>query len=169
MPCAFGHGFEVGYDLGELDDGTGFRGRVDLLVAAYVGVVSEGISSKRAKKRETPGERAQHLIPVLVGCWLLFGRKPHWGWLNLQVLPQKPSVWMMGLMLTAVGVGIGIWARLSLGTNWSGMVTLKSGHQLIRHRPYRWIRHPIYAGILGGRVGTAIMIGDLRVGSAWSP
>jgi protein-S-isoprenylcysteine O-methyltransferase Ste14 len=119
-------------------------------------------SMKRAKKRETPGERAQHLIPVLLGFWLLFGRKPHWGWLNLQVLPQEPSLWMVGLMLTAVGVGIGIWARLSLGTNWSGMVTLKSGHELIRHGLYRWIRHPIYTGILGGMVGTAIIIGDLR-------
>ena len=119
-------------------------------------------SIKRAKRRETPGERAQHLIPLLLGFWLLFDSKPHWGWLNLQLLPQQPAVRMVGLLLTAVGVGIGIWARLSLGTNWSGMVTLKSGHELIRQGLYRWIRHPIYTGILLGMVGTAIIIGDLR-------
>jgi len=92
-PCAFGNGIEVGCDLGELDDGTGFRGRVDLSVAASVNVVVMALSLHRAKKRESLRERAQHLIPALVGFWLLFGRKPHWGWVNLQLRPQEPFVY----------------------------------------------------------------------------
>jgi len=117
---------------------------------------------KRAKKRETPWERAQHLVPVVVGFWLLFGKQEHWGWLNFQLLPQEPPVWMVGVILTAVGVAMSIWARLSLGANWSGTVTLKSGHQLIRHGLYRWIRHPIYTGILMAMAGSAIITGQLR-------
>ena len=71
-------------------------------------------------------------------------------------------MWLIGLALTAVGVGIAIWARLSLGANWSGTVTLKSGHELIRAGLYRWIRHPIYTGILVGMVGSAVIVGRLR-------
>ena len=117
---------------------------------------------KRAKERETVSERAQHLIPVFVGFWLLFSRTAFWAWLNYQPLPEKPTAWSIGLVLTAVGVSIAIWARLSLGANWSGMVTLKSGHELIRAGLYRWIRHPIYTGILVGMAGSAVIVGRLR-------
>jgi protein-S-isoprenylcysteine O-methyltransferase Ste14 len=63
--------------------------------------------------------------------------------------------------LTALGVGTSIWARLSLGANWSGVVTLKKEHELVRKGLYRWIRHPIYTGILVGFIGTAMIRGHL--------
>src|SRR5208282_1938963 len=78
---------------------------------------------KRAKKREGWGERAQHGILVILGFWLLFGQLSHWGWLDLRVVPNVAAVWAVGLALTALGIGISLWARLSLGTNWSSMVT----------------------------------------------
>jgi protein-S-isoprenylcysteine O-methyltransferase Ste14 len=117
---------------------------------------------KKAKKLENWGERAQHGILVVLGFWLLFGNLEHWGWLNYRLVPNVPWVWLMGLALTALGVGISIWARLSLGSNWSGMVTLKTGHELVRKGLYRWIRHPIYTGILLGMIGTAMIKGHLR-------
>ncbi len=117
---------------------------------------------KRAKKREKWSEYAPHVILVFLGFWLLFGRPESWGWLNHRLLPNVPAVWVAGLAVTALGVGIGIWARLSLGTNWSGLVTLKDGHELVRKGLYRWIRHPIYTGILMGMIGTAMIKGHLR-------
>jgi len=51
---------------------------------------------------------------------------------------------------------------VSLGTNWSGVVTLKNNHELIRKGLYRWIRHPIYTGILLAMIGTALIKGHLR-------
>jgi protein-S-isoprenylcysteine O-methyltransferase Ste14 len=77
-------------------------------------------------------------------------------------VPHVFEVWTMGLALTAVGVGISVWARLSLGSNWSGVVTLKKDHQLVRTGLYRWIRHPIYTGILLAMVGTAMIAANLR-------
>ena len=115
---------------------------------------------KRAKKLETPGERLQHVIPVVLAFWLLFGNPGKL--LNLRLLPQTPLVLWIGLLLTALGVGISIWARLSLGANWSGMVTLKQNHELIRKGLYRWIRHPIYTGILLGFIGTALIESHAR-------
>jgi len=117
---------------------------------------------KRAKRLEGWGERAQHELLVLFAFWLLFADYWNWGWLDHRVTPDVPRVWATGLALTAVGVGIAIWARLSLGSNWSGMVTLKKDHELISTGLYRWIRHPIYTGILLGMAGTALIAGHLR-------
>ena len=129
----------------------------DLLVVVWL-VMWFGI--KRIKQRETSWERLQHLIPLFFGFWLLFGG--NWNGLNMRLVPDTSSVWWLGLVLTAVGVGISIWARVSLGANWSGVVTLKDGHELVRKGLYRWIRHPIYTGILLAMIGTAMIKGHLR-------
>jgi protein-S-isoprenylcysteine O-methyltransferase Ste14 len=118
------------------------------------------IGIKRAKKRETFAEFVLHALPVLLGFWLLFGKSDNWGWLNNRVLPAIGAIWMAGLALTALGISI--WARLTLGRNWSSAVTLKQDHELIRKGLYRWIRHPIYTGILLGMIGTAMIRGHLR-------
>jgi protein-S-isoprenylcysteine O-methyltransferase Ste14 len=55
-----------------------------------------------------------------------------------------------------------VWARGYLGSNWSRSVTIKQDHQLIVSGPYAVVRHPIYTGILGGFVGSAIAIGQIR-------
>jgi protein-S-isoprenylcysteine O-methyltransferase Ste14 len=54
---------------------------------------------------------------------------------------------------------VAVWARLILGRNWSGVITLKEGHELIERGPYRVVRHPIYTGILAMLAGTAIALG----------
>jgi len=115
---------------------------------------------KRAKRSETPWERVQHVVPVLVSFWLLFERQ--WPLLDLRLLPETPGVLWAGVLVTALGVGIGVWARLSLGTNWSGMVTLKRDHELVRTGLYKRIRHPIYTGILAGFLGTELIKGQVR-------
>ena len=115
---------------------------------------------KRAKKLETPWERLQHAVPVTLAFWLLFGN--HWKMLDTRLFPEtQVSLWA-GVLVTALGVGISIWARVSLGANWSGMVTLKKDHELIRKGLYRWIRHPIYTGILVAFVGTELIRGHGR-------
>jgi len=117
---------------------------------------------KRAKKLETPFEMLQHALPVVLGFWLLFGSLDNWGWLNYRLLPKAPAVSLAGLALTAFGVAFSISARLSLGANWSGVVTLKKDHELIRTGLYRSVRHPIYSGILVAMIGTALIKGHLR-------
>ncbi len=134
----------------------------DLWMVLLVVWVVLWFGMKKAKKLENWWERAQHGIFVTLGFYLLFAKGAHWGWLDYRLLPNTGAVWLAGLALTAVGIGIAIWARLSLGSNWSGMVTLKAGHELVRTGLYRWIRHPIYTGILLGMVGTAMIRSHVR-------
>src|SRR3569833_1102156 len=50
-------------------------------------------------------------------------------------------------VVALVGLGITWWARIHLGTLWSGTVTRKAHHKVIKTGPYAIVRHPIYAGI----------------------
>jgi protein-S-isoprenylcysteine O-methyltransferase Ste14 len=59
--------------------------------------------------------------------------------------------------IVLVGLGVTLWARFTLGRNWSGAVTFKQDHELIERGPYRYVRHPIYTGLLLMALGTAML------------
>ena len=61
-----------------------------------------------------------------------------------------------GLALFAAGLLFAIWARLHIGRNWGTPMTRKPDPELVTSGPYRFVRHPIYAGILAAGVGTAV-------------
>ena len=84
------------------------------------------------------------------------------GPLGERFLPESALFTWAGLALTALSIGFAIWARYHLGRFWSGVVTIKTGHQLIRSGPYAVARHPIYTGFACGMLGTAIAIGEWR-------
>ena len=70
----------------------------------------------------------------------------------------------IGAILTAVGIGFAIWARVNLGRNWSSHPAVKEHHQLVTAGPYGYVRHPIYAGILLAALGTTITSSIFGIG-----
>jgi protein-S-isoprenylcysteine O-methyltransferase Ste14 len=117
---------------------------------------------KKTKKRESWGQRFLYMLPLVVAFYLLSRPEAHYGWLGARFVPESDAAAWIGVVLTAAGVAIAFWARWHLGANWSGVVTLKEGHELIRSGPYRAIRHPIYTGILLALLGTAVATGEVR-------
>lgn len=73
---------------------------------------------------------------------------------GLRLLPPSEARLAIGVVLTAAGIGLAIWARLVLGTNWSAAPMIKQDHELIQRGPYRLVRHPIYTGLLLALLGT---------------
>ncbi len=69
---------------------------------------------------------------------------------------------MLGLLLIVAGVLFACWARYILGSNWSSEVQLKQDHELIERGPYRYVRHPIYSGLLLALLGTVVLLGEWR-------
>ena len=67
-----------------------------------------------------------------------------------------------GIVLMLMGLMFTVWARVSLGRNWSAEVSLRQGHELVRAGPYRLVRHPIYTGGLLAALGTVMMGGQWR-------
>lgn len=82
--------------------------------------------------------------------------------LHERLLPKSLALKGVGVALTIAGVAFAIQARRILGRNWSSEVQIKDGHELIEAGPYRYVRHPIYTGLLLAFFGTAIKMGDWR-------
>ncbi len=69
---------------------------------------------------------------------------------------------MLGLSLEAAGFAFAGWARASLGRYWTGRVALTADQPLVRTGPYRYVRHPLYAGLLAAVLGQALVLGRPR-------
>ena len=82
--------------------------------------------------------------------------------LNRSVTSHADWALAQGVLICALGLFVTLWARRTLAGNWSSDVTFKQGHELIRSGPYRFVRHPIYTGVLTMCLGTAVEIGELR-------
>ena len=65
----------------------------------------------------------------------------------------------IGFVLFLAGLLVAIWARVYLGRNWGMPMSLKQDPELVTSGPYRFIRHPIYSGILLAVLGTALVSG----------
>jgi len=111
------------------------------------------------KSSESPRSRQLHQLLMYGAIVLAFLRLPG---LNRRWLPAAPAVVVAGLALHAVSVLLAVWARRHLGRNWSGAITAKEQHQLVRTGPYRWLRHPIYTAMLGMLAGTAVVSGEMH-------
>jgi protein-S-isoprenylcysteine O-methyltransferase Ste14 len=62
----------------------------------------------------------------------------------------------VGIALCALGIGLAIWARAHLGRNWGMPMSRKENPELVTTGPYRFVRHPIYGGILLAMLGSTI-------------
>lgn len=124
-------------------------------------------SARNAK----PAERRESWSTQLVAYWLplaaafvLLG-PGEWfghGLLREQFVPHSAPVNALALATCIAGAAIAIWSRYLLGSNWSGVVELKAGHELVEAGPYRFVRHPIYSGLLLLFLGNALHVGDWR-------
>lgn len=121
-----------------------------------------GFFRKPTQERESAASRLSYSIPTVLAFYLLFSHAINFELLNLRLIPGTPFAQWLGIGLTAIGVGFAVWARVYIGENWSGTVTVKVGHELIRSGPYAWVRHPIYSGILLAALGTALVRDEVR-------
>jgi protein-S-isoprenylcysteine O-methyltransferase Ste14 len=96
------------------------------------------------------------IIVVFVG--FLISRSVQDASLHRHVWAPSPARSAVVLAFVVVGAAFAIWARLTIGTNWSGMVTLKEDHELMQSGPYHLVRHPIYTGLLLMGVATAVNV-----------
>ncbi len=64
------------------------------------------------------------------------------------VLPRLVWMQVIGLFLIFFGSVLFVWARRVLGNFYSGHVSVVEGQQLVQSGPYRFVRHPAYAGYL---------------------
>jgi protein-S-isoprenylcysteine O-methyltransferase Ste14 len=69
---------------------------------------------------------------------------------------HSPVLGAIGAVVFASGIALAIWARVHLGRNWGMPMSQKAEPELVTSGPYRFVRHPIYTGLLTGLLGTAL-------------
>ena len=67
---------------------------------------------------------------------------------------------IIGVIICVVGIVFAICSKWYLGNNWGMPITLKKRHELVTSGPYHLVRHPIYAGIILGIFGSALVFGN---------
>ncbi len=130
-----------------------------VVFAAYW--IAAAASRKRTAERQSWASRSWYLLLIVSAFALLLGAfvlDP----LARRVVPPGPAVDIVAAVLCAAGLVLAIWARRAIGSNWSAIVMLKRGHELVTGGPYRYVRHPIYSAILVMFFATALAVG--RVG-----
>ena len=84
------------------------------------------------------------LVQAILLIALFFGPK------DLLGLPTKvnQTLWWIGQILFYLGIAIAIWAAILLGPNLTPLPKPKQNGELIRTGLYRFVRHPIYFGVI---------------------
>lgn len=112
------------------------------------------IHQSRRIKQEEHGDYSFWFITI--GLALVFFISPL-EYLYFALLPFHPT-WMayIGTGLILMGFFFFVWARMTLGANFSGHIHVKEDQELIQAGPYQIIRHPAYAGYLFMAFGIAL-------------
>jgi protein-S-isoprenylcysteine O-methyltransferase Ste14 len=116
--------------------------------------------SNAVEKRVGFGRELAYRIVLIVGGVVLFiPAHGYDGPLRLWY-PTRDLFWTV-VALILVGFAFAWWARIWLGSLWSGQVTKKENHRVVDTGPYRIVRHPIYTGILLAGYATAAIKGTV--------
>jgi protein-S-isoprenylcysteine O-methyltransferase Ste14 len=119
------------------------------------------ISTKRSVYRESRAQRLRYSILLIAAYFLLIRGHRLAHPLSARVIPHMEVIAWAGAVLCVAGLGFCIWARVTLGRNWSSAVALKEGHELIERGAYRLVRHPIYTGLIAMFLATVIVLGHV--------
>ncbi len=76
---------------------------------------------------------------------------------TLEFTRSNLAIQSAGIALCLVGLAFAVWARRHLGRDWGQPMTFKEGQELVKTGPYRFVRHPIYAGILFAMLASTLV------------
>jgi protein-S-isoprenylcysteine O-methyltransferase Ste14 len=117
---------------------------------------------KATRSRESLAAELRHRAPLMLAALFLAAPRLLPRVLSRRFLPAGHLFPILGTVLLAAALGFTVWARRHLGRNWSASVVVKEDHALVRTGPYRYVRHPIYTGILLAFLGMVVALGEVR-------
>ena len=129
---------------------------------------TNAVQSRRARKAfvaageervtdEPTGARRLHLAAFATTFALMAPPAP-----GAVTLARGRLAPVLGLSLEAAGFALASWARATLGRYWTGRVALTTDQPLVRTGPYRYVRHPLYVGLLAAVLGQALILSRPR-------
>lgn len=132
-----------------------------LIFFAYWWISAIGVK-KNIRRRSWPREIGIRILAI-AAIFALIRLPGTRAWFQQRPPEVNPMEGVAGLIVCIFGFGLAVWARLHLGRNWGMPMSLKQGHELVMTGPYRYVRHPIYTGMLLAMLGTALVNGPIWV------
>lgn len=138
-------------------------------ILQFITVIKFPTMGDRAQvdKQAAPAHRLALLMLQILPLAIVIGA-PASDRHNLLVFNADDALRYIGLIVFALGFMLTQWAEAALGRQFSINVTLQTDHQLITSGPYRYVRHPRYAGIFAFNLGVAFtfdsILGTLLTG-----
>jgi protein-S-isoprenylcysteine O-methyltransferase Ste14 len=105
------------------------------------------------KRIITAPESRWGIVLEMVGFALI------WVYIQPADFEKSAALLIASMVLGPPSVALAWAATCHLGKQWRYEAALSEDHELIQTGPYRWVRHPIYASMLGMLLAT---------GAAWS-
>lgn len=142
---------------------------VSTVAAIFALMLLEALRSARNERRlraigaVEPSDEVYPLMQVLYPLAFLVPAAE--GWITT---PRHAALWPAGLAVFAAAKGLKYWAIATLGERWSFRVLVLPGRALVTHGPYRFLRHPNYAGVAGEIAGAAMLCGGPWTGAAFT-
>ena len=69
---------------------------------------------------------------------------------------------IVGLASFFLGLAIATTGQITLWKNYSGTVVIREGHQLVTHGLYRFVRNPMYFGVIMALIGLPMFASSLN-------
>lgn len=80
---------------------------------------------------------------------------------------EPGPVHIAGFLLFASGITFRLWAVFTLGRFYSHSVRLRRDHRVVQTGPYRFVRHPAYAGMIAAHAGAVLFWFSAPACAAW--
>jgi len=125
-----------------------------LLPFSYTTGRREGQATKRVAR--------QRVVPIVTRLvWLaVLLIAPYSDRRSWMVIGDAAWLRFLGVLVYLLALAWVYWAFWTLGQQHSGEVTIQEQHELITAGPYRWIRHPMYLGLIVFPLGAALVFGS---------
>jgi protein-S-isoprenylcysteine O-methyltransferase Ste14 len=121
------------------------------------------LNMNKAKKKEELNFRVFYMILWVLPFLLTFSNIWPAGFLYTDLFTgQRSAIVIIGFIGLVTGLLFMIWARVTLGKNWSGRIAIKENHQFIDYGPYAYARHPMYTGFIFAFTSSAFILGEVR-------
>lgn len=121
---------------------------------------------QKAEKKKISGGGLERFLVLLLSLGLFF-MPLLWifsPWLNSYAMHLADGFRLLGALLAALSLGLFWWVHKTLGENWSPVLEIRKGHQLIKNGPYRSIRHPMYTQIWIWTLAQALLLSNWVAG-----
>jgi protein-S-isoprenylcysteine O-methyltransferase Ste14 len=135
---------------------VGAFGTFQVWVLALAGAIASYSIAQRDADEPATTDRVATLLKlafVVVLCAAAFDNRTH----AIDVRHPSPSA-LGAFALIAAGLWLRRRALAALGPHFSIKLVLRDDHRLVETGPYRWIRHPNYAGLVLVMLGTALVL-----------